>query len=180
MAEVGKWGVTRDETGELASLQIWPWYWRYPGAVLIGVIGLILVYFAETRGLHEWVQWVLGIGAALFALSVAYELGLVALSLGFLGGVWLLGETFLPDFSVGPTGTALLVGCFAYYAWWVANDARIKADKAIKVGKSQWAWLNQMELERSHGSENIYEEISQLRARVRALERAAEDPFGVA
>lgn len=180
MADVGKWGVTRDGSGDLAFPLDWPWYWRYPGAILLVSVGLVAAYFAAADGQQEWVQWALGAGAAFFALCVAYELGLVALVLAFIGGLWLLSETLFPNFSLGPKGTMFLVGCFAYYAWWVANEARIKAEKATRAGESQWARLNQMELERSHGSENVYEEISKLHERVRALERAAEDPFGLA
>jgi hypothetical protein len=99
MATIGRWGITRDEMGKLANLYAWPWYWRYP-AMILGMACLV-AFLAYQEGnkpaTHQTFILILCGVAALWLISITYELaGLALVICLFWGGSKLVGA-FLPD-----------------------------------------------------------------------------------
>jgi hypothetical protein len=95
-----RWGITRDEDGNLAYIIEWPWYWRYPVGLLIVALTTFLAMVFEDRSQSPWVVGGVALAGLLFALSTMYELGCLAIVLAVIGGAWWATDTFLPDYEV--------------------------------------------------------------------------------
>ncbi|KOA99412.1 hypothetical protein AE929_13140 [Xanthomonas arboricola] len=179
MVARGKWGLTRNPGGELAIMWEWPWYWRYPAAAAVLAAGLWMCISISANGRSEWLLWLVGGFSALIALSFAYELGCLVVVVAFFAGVLAIVKAVFPEVSISPQAWIWLVGAFAYYAWYVANQARQQADTNRRAIDNVWSRLNEFEQSRQFHSGDVYEEIEHLRMRVRKLERDTSDPFGL-
>lgn len=97
----GRFGVTRDPDGTLAAIYYWPWYWRYPIA-LVGLMITVVVLAYLDRG-HEGplVMWCVGLGGGLASISVAYELIVLGLFAAIVLVPAKLASALFPDVTWG-------------------------------------------------------------------------------
>ncbi len=179
MSTRGKWGITRSPNGELAMLWEWPWYWRYPGAMAVLAVGLWMsIHFSET-GRSQWLYLGTGGISALIALSFAYELGCLTVVVGFFVGIWVAIKAVFPDVKFSADLGIWLLAAFAYYCWYVANQAREHARTNKRAIDNIWGRLNELDQSREFTSSDLYREIADLRAEIRRLKRDTSDPFGL-
>ena len=145
MSKVGKWGITRDETGELAILTEWPWYWRYAsGALILSLTGWLL-YSIMDSGRPDWQFVAVGGGGLLIALAVMYELGCLAVVVAVGAVIWNLAAAFLPGFGIGLKTVVFFVALLAAYGVLVANEARRIAIGNARAIENIWQRLNRLD-----------------------------------
>lgn len=148
MATIGRWGITRDEKGELANLYAWPWYWRYP-AMVLGIACLIAFLVSQAGNgstKQETVILVMCGLAALWLLSVTYELAKLMLMISLLWGGWKLIGAVVPD-SWKPVGQSEIAElrdevANAYYLAEQANTAAQATADELEDAQVQIAEAN--------------------------------------
>ncbi len=110
----GRFGVTRDTDGSLASIYYWPWYWRYPTAVLgLFATGLVVGYLSSGRN-GPLVLWFVGIAGAFISLSVAYELLVLGLFVAIVMVPAKLASSLFPDVTWGDVAPYVAIGFGIY------------------------------------------------------------------
>lgn len=127
----GKWGVTRNSRGDLADIWQWPWYWRYPAAVV--VVGAATWLASSGRWSDVTQLAILGV-ASLLALSIAFELGCLVVVLACAWGIWAGTEWLLPDFNVPvkwQIGIAFAVAVYGAFLAKSTSDAVVGQQKSI-------------------------------------------------
>lgn len=182
MSTVGKWGIAREAGGALASIYEWPWYWRYPAA-LAGLASLTAGAFYVADGLTEKQGWVLFIAAclaALYCLSVAYELGLLlVLIVAFWGASKLIGAV-VPDSWQKASKTELAeVRDIARQALHAAEEAKAAVNDGTASGttmgeeiaeaKAEAAEANAQALSAAAEAAQAQAEIMELEAKLDAI-----------
>lgn len=144
MATAGKWGITRDDDGSLSFLFEWPWFWRYPGGLLV-IAASVAFGLSLLESQPEWMGYTFaGIGT-LCGLAVMYELGCLVMVLAVGWFLWALADTFLPsaeaplEWRLGAIAAGVAVaGVYAYTAY---KNTQTQA-KAIE---NIWKRLNRLE-----------------------------------
>lgn len=135
MATRGRWGVTREENGELALLWEWPWYWRYPGGFGIAAAGIWMALALSDNGQLDWVSWA-SVGVGIFlALWTMYELGCLVIVLAVVGGSYIGLTTLFPALKADWSLQSITVGAALAYAFWLIGkyrDRLWKAEQAIQ------------------------------------------------
>ncbi len=170
-ATVGKWGITRDPDGSLASIFVWPWPWRYSGALLVAVAGLGFgLIIAEVEPRKEMAAWIVAGCAVFFSLCIAYELGCLSIVIALAVGAWMVTAALFPDIEFGPNTGLVLVGAFAYYAWYVGNEARRKADRLERELAALRGWVNEQTEGARFSRDDTYGTVRELERRVDKLE----------
>ena len=140
---MGKWGVTRDESGELAFLTAWPWYWRYPsGALILGAAAWLL--YSMDSGRPEWQFVAVGGGGLLIALAAMYELGCLAVVVAVGAVIWHLAAAYLPGLG-GLNTVVFFVALIAIHGVFVANEARQIAAGNARAIENIWSKLNRLD-----------------------------------
>lgn len=129
----GRWGVTRDDSGHLAFLSEWPWYWRYSAGTVITVASVAIGLSLAQSGKPDWMVWLTACGGILCALGIMYELGCLAIVLAVVGGIWWGLNLLLPDFETPQKTVNIFIGGFAFAAAYFAYDCL----KAIAVVRSE-------------------------------------------
>lgn len=120
MSVKGKWGVTRQKSGELADIWAWPWYWRYPASAALvgGAVWLVI------SGKWSDVTALVIISAALLlALSIAFELGCLVIVLACAWAIWAATEWMLPDFDIPVKWQIGIAFAAAIYGVFLAKSA---------------------------------------------------------
>lgn len=133
MATRGRWGVTREENGELSLFLEWPWYWRYPAAVLLFAVALrVGTFIAEP---DDWLRWAIIGAGTIGALVITYELGCLVIVLAGLGGSYIGLTTLFPALKVDWSLQSVGFGAALVYAYWLIGkyrDRLWKAEQAIQ------------------------------------------------
>lgn len=130
MATRGRWGVTREDNGELALLWEWPWYWRYPGGFAIAAAGIWVALMVSDDGQLNWESWV-SVGVGIFlALWTMYELGCLIIVLAVLGGSYIGLTTLFPALKVDWSLQSAAVGAALVYAFWLIDKYTKRLQKA--------------------------------------------------
>lgn len=170
----GKWGVTRGEDGTLAYIMEWPWFWRYPVGVITLAGSAAFAYWLLDAGKSEWVALGLGGVGVLWALSTMYELGCLSVALAIGWGLWTLLSYWFPGLRELNTSWQLgLLAAFAYYAWYVGNEARVQAAANKRVIDGLWQRLNQMQ----DSIDLLHSDIWDLKQARRIRNELDDDPF---
>ena len=173
-----KWGITRDEDGTLSFLTSWPWFWRYPSALVLILASIWLFFSLSEQPASPWLQWGAPAILVLFALCFAYEAGCLVIVLIVLFGAWIAFSALFPAIKVSDHFLIALVAAGAYYAWFKSNsalDAARANSRAIEGLRQQLTRLFELGSSRS---EDVYAELQDIEARIDALERDALNPFG--
>lgn len=177
MSARGKWGITRDEDGSYSFLMEWPWYWRYPCGLAIIAASVACSVWLLDAGKNPWVAFGLGGIGVLMGLAIMYELGCLSILVAIGWGVSTAFEYWFPDVKISIPWQIGLVAAFAYYAWFVGNEAsRLSAANARDI-QALRSRIEAMEDARQQTNEHQYERLADLRDRVRTLERLENDPF---
>lgn len=159
----GKYGVTRDSDGSLAVLHTWPWFWRYPVALVgAAVTWSVLVNANVGEGWRFWI--VLAIPAA-FLMSLTYELTLASIGLGALWGTY-----HLINMSNGGFASAAQIGVGAFLVAGVYTLLK-RSDEARKALAAVTIRLDQAE----RRLERIHRDIWQVRSSIRGTAADDED-----
>lgn len=151
MPTMGRFGITRDQEGRLANITDWPWYWRYPLAI-VGVAASVLLG-AWSIHLHPDKWWVglliAGVGAF---LSLCMVPGFLILAIGvgiFLGITWLAKTAlyaFFPSLaSSNPAHltwqeTALVWATI--YLFFENRSLKHRVDRAERQIQAAWDCIN--------------------------------------
>jgi len=168
MATVGKWGVTRDDNGELSDIWAWPWYWRYPVGIGGGAVTAWLAL--QTHG-HGWTPIILVTLGGIMVLSVMYELACLGIALVVFGGLgWAILHAIPESWTTGPKAIAGAALILAIWAAWSASEANRKADSlGIRLQSIARAMDEQVQSEIDR-RDDIYGRMGELRQRVKSLE----------
>ncbi|WP_409475555.1 hypothetical protein [Stenotrophomonas sp. Y-13] len=180
MATRGRWGVTRDEAGGLASITEWPWYWRYPAGIATIALTLWFALYAGQRS--EALMWAAIILGSLVTLGMMYELGCLSIILAVVFGTWKLFDILLPDIHVPQWIVFSAITWFLLYLWGKHEQKKkVELDKAIE---NIWTRLNRIEDsareaydESVEVERNIRPTLKDLELRIRRIERDLKDPF---
>lgn len=117
----GKFGITKDDNGSLASFVEWPWYWRYPVATL-GVLASLVgaVVWGETHHGDWKIPALIACGGGLASLFAVPEVLLLGLVVGLVTGfVWLTTTIFYFFFPGLETWNYSSGG----WKWWIVGGA---------------------------------------------------------
>lgn len=185
MATRGRWGITRDEAGQLAYITEWPWYWRYPlGVATIALTAWFAIY---AEGRSEVVMWGGIITGSLLTLCMMYELGCLSIVIAVVYGAWKLLDIFLPDVHVPQWVIFSAITWYLLYMW--GKHEREKKADLDRVIENIWSRMNRIEESMNSLKGNSYVEtsmseirtdrmMSDLERRIARLERESDDPFG--
>ncbi len=165
----GKWGITRDESGRLAFLMEWPWYWRYPSGVAIAA-GTVLLALSMEGQKPDWLLWGIVVGGVLTALAVMYEFGCLAMVVALFGGIWLIADAYFPDVRIPLRLELGLVAAGACYAWYKGNQALELAEKNRKSIEMMWQRLNSIDESMEAATGRLHAEMFHLKNKIRSLD----------
>lgn len=121
----GKFGITRDDSGDLANIMEWPWYWRLLSALLIEGATVALVISLANNHQPTWATYGAFCLGTLMALGVAYELFLLLILAAIVwGAVELVGAILPGAHSLSGAEMVMLCGIIyiAYTARSIAKD----------------------------------------------------------
>ena len=128
----------------MSFLLEWPWYWRYPGGLLV-IVASVILGLSVLESKPGWVGYAIGGAGALFGLAFMYELGCLVIVLAAGWFVWALADAFLPEIE---TPLGLKLGALAAgvaVVWLYAFTAYKNTQTQAKAIENIWNRLNRLE-----------------------------------
>lgn len=136
MANRGKFGITRDDDGSLTSFDEWPWYWRYPVA-LLGILASLVgaVVWGDAHGSDWKIVALIACVGSFISLCAVPEVLVLGFFFGLAAGFVWLATTILHFFF--PSLEAWNHSSSGGWQWWVVSGAIIYlyAEKKAMQGR---------------------------------------------